>query len=76
MKELIEILEGLNPDIDYENTKDLVDGHYLDSLTILSLVSEIEEKFEVEIPTIEIVPNNFNSVEALWNLITKLQKDE
>lgn len=76
MEKLIEILEGLNPDIDYANTFDLIDGHYLDSLTILSLVSEIEDAFEVEIPTIEIVPANFNSVESLWKLITKLQKDE
>lgn len=76
MEKLIEILEGLNPDVDYANTKDLVDGHHLDSLTILSLVSEIEDEFDIEIPTIEIVPNNFNSVESLWKLITKLQKDE
>ena len=48
MEKLIEILEGLNPDVDYANTKDLVDGHYLDSLTILSLVSEIEDEFDVE----------------------------
>lgn len=76
MEKLLEILEGLNPDIDYKNEKDLVDGHKLDSLTILSLVSEIEDAFDVEVPTIEIVPANFNSLESLWNLITKLQKDE
>ena len=73
---MLEILEELIPDVDYKNIEDLVDGHYLDSLTILSLVAEIEDVFEVEIPTVDIVPANFNSVEALWNLITKLQKDE
>ncbi len=76
MEKLLEILEELKPDVDYKNIEDLVDGHYLDSLTILSLVAEIEDVFEVEIPTVDIVPANFNSVEALWNLITKLQKDE
>lgn len=73
MERLIEILEDLKPGVDYENVTDLVDGRYLDSLTILSLVAEIEEEFDVEIPTVEIVPANFNSVNSLWDLINKLQ---
>ena len=48
MEKLIEILEGLNPDVDYETCEDLVDGRHLDSLTILSLISEIEDEFEIE----------------------------
>ncbi len=76
MDKLIEILEGLNPEVDYQNTDNLVDGRFLDSLTILSLVAEIEEEFEVEIPTIEIIPSNFNSVKSMYALITKLQEEE
>ena len=53
MEKLIEILEELNPGVDYANVENLIDGRYLDSLTILSLVSEIEEEFDVEIPTVE-----------------------
>jgi len=76
MDKLIEILEGLNPEVDYQNTDNLVDGRFLDSLTILSLVAEIEEEFEVEIPTVEIIPSNFNSVKSMYALITKLQEEE
>jgi len=76
MDKLIEILEGLNPEVDHQNTDNLVDGRFLDSLTILSLVAEIEEEFEVEIPTIEIIPSNFNSVKSMYALITKLQEEE
>lgn len=76
MDKLIEILEGLNPEIDYENTDNLVDGRFLDSLTILSLVAEIEEEFEIEIPTVEIIPSNFNSVKSMYALITRLQEEE
>lgn len=76
MDKLIEILEGLNPEVDYQNTDNLVDGRFLDSLTILSLVAEIEEEFEIEIPTIEIIPSNFNSVKSIYALITKLQEEE
>ncbi len=75
MEKLIEILEDLNPGVDYENTTDLIDGRYLDSLTILSLISEIEEEFDVEIPTIEIIPENFNSAEKIYELIEKLQEE-
>lgn len=76
MKKLIEILENLNPDVDYETVTTLIDDHYLDSLSILSLVAEIEEEFDVTIPTTEIIPNNFNSAKNLWNLIERLQDEE
>lgn len=75
MERLIEILEELNPDVDYENTEDLIDGRYLDSLTILSLIAEIEEEFDVEVPTVEIIPANFNSAKKIWNLIEKLREE-
>jgi len=75
MERLIEILSDLNPDVDYKTCTDLIDGHYLDSLAILSLVAEIEEEFDVVIPTVEIIPSNFNSAQALWALIEKLQED-
>lgn len=76
MEKLLEILENIKPGVDYENTKTLIDDHYLDSLSILSLIAEIEDEFDVVVPTIEIVPENFNSVEAMMNLITKLQEED
>ena len=75
MEQLIKILEELNPGVDYENVENLIDGRYLDSLTILSLVSEIEEEFDVEIPTVEIIPANFNSVKKMYELIEKLRDE-
>lgn len=73
MNKLINILEELKPGIDYKNTNNLIDGRYLDSLTILSLISEIEDEFDVVIPAVEIIPENFNSVNKIYNLIEKLQ---
>ncbi len=75
MNKIIEILEELKPGVDYKNTENLIDGRYLDSLTILSLVSELEEEFDIEIPTVEIIPDNFNSVEKINSLIEKLKED-
>ena len=68
MERLIEILEDIQPDVDYETCTDLIDGHHLDSLSILSLVAEMEEEFDITIPTVEIIPENFNSAKPLWIL--------
>lgn len=76
MEKLIEILEELQPDVDYNEVENLIDGRYLDSLTILSLIAEIEDEFDVEIPTVEIIPANFNSAKKIWELIERLKEEE
>ena len=75
MERLIEILEELQPEVDYKTCENLVDGRYLDSLTILSLISEIEDEFDVVIPTVEIIPANFNSAKKIWDLIERLKEE-
>ena len=72
MEKLIEILEDLNPEVDYYTCTNIIDGHYLDSLAILSLVAEIEEEFDV----VEIIPSNFNSAQSLWALIEKIKEED
>ncbi|MBQ8086473.1 MAG: acyl carrier protein [Lachnospiraceae bacterium] len=76
MDELLEILEDLLPGEDVENCTTLIDDHILDSFGILSLVSEIEDNFEVEISPAELIPENFNSAAALWDLICRLKEEE
>ena len=73
MEELLEILRDLHPDVDFENCTDLVDGGILDSFDIVTLITEINDTFDVSIAANEIVPENFNSAEAIWNLIQELQ---
>lgn len=75
MERLIEILEEIDDGVDYENCTTLIDDGILDSLAIISLVAEIEEEFDVQIPTVEIVPSNFNSAKAIWNLVVRLQEE-
>ena len=74
MEQLIEILKELHPDVDFENTDGLIDDGILDSLDMVTLVTEINDKFDVSIPAEEILPENFNSAEALWALIEKLDE--
>ena len=75
MKRLIEILEEIQPEVDYATCTDLIDGRHLDSLSVLTLVAELEEKFDITIPAVEIVPDNFNSAESLWAMIVRLQEE-
>ena len=75
MDRLIEILEGIEEGVDYRNCKTLIDDHYLDSLAIISLVAELEDEFDIVIPTVEIIPENFNSAQAIWNLIERIQEE-
>ncbi len=74
MEKLIMILNDIQPGVDYETCTDLIDGHYLDSLAILSLVAEMEDAFDVTIPSVEIIPENFNSAEQMMLMINRLKK--
>ena len=76
MDELIEILEELQPEVDYAACTDLIDGHRLDSLSILALIAELEDAFDITIPAVEIIPSNFNSAQAIWAMVTRLQEEE
>lgn len=76
MDRLIEILEDIQPGVDYENNESLIDNHVLPSLSILSLVAELEDEFDITIPAVEIIPDNFNSAKAMWKMITRLQDED
>ncbi len=74
MERLIEILKELHDDVDFASEQGLVDDGILDSLDIVSLVTEIDSEFDVRIPPEEIIPENFNSAQALWTLISRLDE--
>ena len=76
MERLIEILEDIQPQADYETCTTLIDDHILDSMSIIALVAELEEEFDVTIPTVEIIPANFNSAQAMYDMITRLQEED
>lgn len=76
METLLEILEDIRPDVDFKSCNTLIDDHILDSLAIISLIAEIEDEFDITIPTVEIAPRNFNSANAIWDMIKRLQEDD
>lgn len=76
MEELIKILKDLHPDVDFETCTTLIDDKILDSFDIVTVISEISEEFDVVIPAEEIVPENFNSAQALYALIKKIEDED
>ncbi len=76
MEQLLEILNDLDPTVDYETETNLIDGKVLDSFTIVTLIDTICEEFDIEISPKYLVPENFNSAEAMWALIQKIQDEE
>lgn len=73
MEELMEILEDIRPDIDFEEEEALVDDKILKSFDILSIISEISDTWGVKLTPAEIIPANFNSAKALWAMICRLK---
>lgn len=76
METLLEILSDLHPDVDFETCDTLIDDEILDSFDIVSLIAEISNEFDVTISAKDIIPDNFNSAQALWALIERLEDEE
>lgn len=74
MEEIFLILEELRPEFDFRESDNYIDDGYLDSFDIVTLISEIEEKYEVSIDGLDIVPENFETAAAIYNLIEKSRK--
>lgn len=73
MEKLIKIMSEIRPDVDFTTETQLIDGDILDSFDIISIVSEVNEQFAIEINVNDLLPENFNSAAALYELIQTLQ---
>lgn len=73
MEKLLDLLKDLKPDVDFDAEKSLIDDGILDSFDIVQLIQKLNEIFDVEISPADIVPENFNSADSIWNMIQKLQ---
>jgi acyl carrier protein len=75
MEKLLEILEEIKPGFEFTGRTDLVESGDLDSFDVISLVSELNDAYDIDIPVEAIVPENFNSVEAMMALINEQLED-
>lgn len=73
---VLEMLAGVRDDIDFENEDKLIDNKILDSFDILSVISAIDDEFDIAVPAKDIVPDNFNSAESIYEMILELAAAE
>lgn len=73
MRELLEILNDIQPDIDFTDADGIISNHLIESADLSSLIAEIEDTFGIEIGPEYMTAENFDTVEALWNMIQELQ---
>lgn len=71
-----EMLQELHEDVDFDKEQALVDGKVLDSFDLITLVSELSEEFDIEITAEDFIEKNFNSLEALTRMVTRLMDEE
>lgn len=76
MEKILEILKGIRSDIDFENETLLIDNGVLDSFDIVSIVAELCEEYDITITADQLEPENFNSAEAMLNLVNSILDEE
>ena len=76
MESLIEILKNLKPDVDFDENTELIKNKIFYSLGMISLVAELSDEFDVEITAEEIVPENFETVKSIYNMIKRLEDED
>ena len=76
LDDVIGVLEDIQEDVDYATCTTLIDDRILNSFDILAIVSAADDEFDVTIPAKDIVPENFNSAQALCALIQRLAEED
>ncbi|NLP35909.1 MAG: acyl carrier protein [Clostridiales bacterium] len=76
MKALLEILEGLHPEVDFDSCDTLIDDKIIDSFDIVTLIADISDEYDITIPVEEITPENFNSAKAIYAMIERIIEEE
>lgn len=75
MEELLEILEDMKPDVDFEACENLIESGILTSFDIVMLVTQIMQEFDIRIPADQIIPENFKSVKDMYALIQRMEEE-
>jgi len=75
MESVIEILEQIKPGVDFNTEENLIEEEILDSFDIVTLVAKLNDEFDIEITPADLVPENFNSAEKIYKLVTRLEEE-
>ena len=68
-KEILQILSGIRPEFDFEESDDFIEDGYLDSFDIVTLVAELENAFDILIDPVDVSAKNFSDLASICRLI-------
>ena len=72
MKErILKLLEGIQPDIDFENETALIDNSLLESFDVIQIVTGLMDEFDISIDADDIEPENLNSLDAICAMVER-----
>lgn len=69
---ILEILQKIKPFVNFEKAHGILDNGYLDSLEFMNLITELSQRFGVELGVDEITPENFDTVETIEKMIERI----
>ena len=75
MEEVIKILEQIKPGVNFNTEENLIEEEILDSFDIVTLVAKLNDEFDIEITPADLVPENFNSAEKIYELVKRLEEE-
>lgn len=75
-EQILAILKEVKPTKNLEDVNDIIEGGYIDSFELMSLVMRLNDTFEIEITINELVPENFNSADAVSAMVNRLKGDK
>jgi len=73
MDKLLDILCDIRDDVDFDTCDDLIDGKILTSFDIIQILAALDDEYDIAIPATEIIPENFNSAQAIYDLVQRLK---
>lgn len=76
MEELIDLLKDIKDDVDFEHSTTLIDDRELDSFDIIQIVAALNDEYDIKIPASDIIPKNFNSAKAIYDMVQRLQDEQ
>lgn len=71
MEKIYKILEETRPEYDFRKSDDYIEDGFLDSYDVISIVTDLEEKFDILIDPLDIVPENFANADSISKLVKK-----
>ncbi len=70
-EKVLEILLDVVPDVDFENESNLISDSIVDSFAVVAMVNELNDILDIDIPSREILPQNFETLDAIVALVEK-----